>query len=74
LAQLDVNGLLRFYADLHRESLSTGDLPVSVRHLEAMNFSNLIFGSVRSDDIDLAIQVTVDIGQTCRPYPEIRDA
>ena len=36
LAQLDQDKLARLYSDLRRESLSTGALPVSVRHLEAM--------------------------------------
>lgn len=65
LIQMDVEKISRLYADLRRESLSTGSFPITVRHLEStirmaeasakMHLRN----TVRSDDIDLAIQVTI---------------
>lgn len=65
LVQMDMEKISRLYADLRRESLSTGSFPITVRHLEStirmaeasakMHLRN----AVRSDDIDLAIQVTI---------------
>lgn len=65
LAQLDQDKLARLYADLRRESLATGSFPITVRHLESMirmseaSAKMNLREFVRSDDIDLAIQVTV---------------
>jgi DNA replicative helicase MCM subunit Mcm2 (Cdc46/Mcm family) len=53
------------YSDLRRESLATGSFPITVRHLESMirmaeaSAKMNLREYVRSDDIDLAIQVTV---------------
>lgn len=65
LIQMDVEKISKLYADLRRESLSTGSFPITVRHLEStirmaeasakMHLRN----TVRSDDIDLAVQVTI---------------
>ncbi|CAD6568210.1 MAG: MCM DNA helicase complex subunit [Tremellales sp. Tagirdzhanova-0007] len=65
LHQLDQDKLARLYADLRRESLATGSFPITVRHLESMirmseaSAKMNLREYVRSDDIDLAIQVTV---------------
>ncbi|ORX38223.1 MCM2/3/5 family-domain-containing protein [Kockovaella imperatae] len=65
LQQLDQDKLARLYADLRRESLATGSFPITVRHLESMirmseaSAKMNLRDYVRSDDIDLAIQVTV---------------
>ncbi|GHJ86781.1 hypothetical protein NliqN6_3183 [Naganishia liquefaciens] len=65
LQQLDQEKLARLYADLRRESLATGSFPITVRHLESMirmaeaSAKMNLREYVRSDDIDLAIQVTV---------------
>lgn len=65
LYQLDQDKLARLYADLRRESLATGSFPITVRHLESMirmseaSAKMHLREYVRSDDIDLAIQVTV---------------
>ena len=65
LQQLDQDKLSKLYADLRRESLSTGSFPITVRHLESMIRMSEAAAKmslreyVRSDDIDLAIQVTV---------------
>ena len=65
LHQLDQDKLARLYADLRRESLATGSFPITVRHLESMirmseaSAKMHLREYVRSDDIDLAIQVTV---------------
>ena len=65
LHQLDTEKLSRLYADLRRESLATGSFPITVRHLESMirmseaSAKMNLRDTVRGDDIDLAIQVTV---------------
>ncbi|OCF57773.1 minichromosome maintenance protein 2 [Kwoniella mangroviensis CBS 10435] len=65
LHQLDQDKLARLYADLRRESLATGSFPITVRHLESMirmseaSAKMHLREYVRSDDIDLAIQVAV---------------
>jgi len=65
LHQLDQEKLARLYSDLRRESLATGSFPITVRHLESMirmaeaSAKMNLREYVRSDDIDLAIQVTV---------------
>lgn len=65
LHQLDQEKLSRLYADLRRESLATGSFPITVRHLESMirmseaSAKMSLREYVRSDDIDVAIRVTV---------------
>lgn len=65
LHQLDQEKLSRLFADLRRESLATGSFPITVRHLESMirmseaSAKMHLREYVRSDDVDLAISVTV---------------
>jgi len=65
LIQMDVEKISKLYADLRRESLSTGSFPITVRHLESIirmaeaSAKMHLRNTVRSDDIDLAIQVTI---------------
>ena len=62
---MDQDKISRLYADLRRESLSTGSYPITVRHLERMirmseaSAKMHLRDYVRGDDIDLAIQVMV---------------
>jgi len=66
LQALDQDRLARLYADLRRESLSTGSYPITVRHLESMirmaeaSAKMHLRDYVRSDDIDVAIRATVE--------------
>ncbi|PWN25505.1 MCM-domain-containing protein [Jaminaea rosea] len=66
LHALDQDRLSRLYADLRRESLSTGSYPITVRHLESMirmaeaSAKMHLREFVRSDDIDVAIGATVE--------------
>ncbi|EPQ31754.1 uncharacterized protein PFL1_01086 [Pseudozyma flocculosa PF-1] len=66
LNALDQDRLSRLYADLRRESLSTGSYPITVRHLESMirmaeaSAKMHLREFVRSDDIDVAIRATVE--------------
>lgn len=62
---MDQEKISRLYAELRRESISTGSFPITVRHLESIirmseaSAKMHLREFVRSDDIDLAIQVTV---------------
>ncbi|PWN49465.1 putative DNA replication licensing factor [Violaceomyces palustris] len=66
LNALDQDRISRLYADLRRESLSTGSYPITVRHLESMirmaeaSAKMHLRDFVRSDDIDVAIRATVE--------------
>ncbi|PJF19878.1 DNA helicase [Paramicrosporidium saccamoebae] len=63
LSQMDVDKIARLYADLRRESLATGSIPITVRHIESLvrmseaHARMHLRDHVRSDDIDLAIRV-----------------
>ncbi|KAK4057384.1 MCM DNA helicase complex subunit [Microbotryomycetes sp. JL221] len=65
LHMMDQDKISKLYSDLRRESLSTGSYPITVRHLESMirmaeaSAKMHLREYVRSDDIDLAIQVMV---------------
>src|SRR5215471_1384713 len=65
LFDLDQEKLARLFAELRRESLSTGSFPITVRHLESMirmaeaSAKMHLREYVRKDDVDLAIAVTV---------------
>lgn len=66
LSQVDVDKVARLYADLRRESLATGSIPITVRHIESMvriaeaHARIHLRDYVRSDDIDLAIRVVLE--------------
>ncbi|KAI9734631.1 MAG: MCM DNA helicase complex subunit [Cirrosporium novae-zelandiae] len=66
LYQIDQDKVARLFADMRRESLATGALPITVRHLEAIMRISEAFSKMRlgdyctSQDIDRAIAVTVD--------------
>jgi DNA replicative helicase MCM subunit Mcm2 (Cdc46/Mcm family) len=65
LHHLDQDKLSRLYADLRRESLTTGSYPITVRHLESMirmaeaSARMHLREFVRSSDIDLAISAAI---------------
>lgn len=66
LHQMDMNKVSRVYADLRRESISTGSFPITVRHLESIlriaeSFAKMRLSEfVSSWDLDRAIKVVVD--------------
>ncbi|SPC66659.1 probable DNA replication licensing factor (nimQ) [Ustilago sp. UG-2017b] len=66
LNALDQDRISRLYADLRRESISTGSFPITVRHLESMirmaeaSAKMHLRDYVRTDDIDVAIRATVE--------------
>lgn len=65
LFDLDQEKLARLFADLRRESIATGSIPITVRHLESMirmaeaSAKIHLREYVRGDDVDLAISVMV---------------
>ena len=65
LYDVDQDKLSMLFADLRRESMATGSYPITVRHLESMirmaeaSAKMALREYVRSDDIDLAIEVAV---------------
>lgn len=64
--QMDQDKIARLYADLRRESLAGGSIPITVRHLESMirmseaNAKMHLREFARSDDIDMAIRVMLE--------------
>lgn len=65
LHDLDQEKLSRLFADLRRESMATGSVPITVRHLESMirmaeaSAKMHLREYVRADDMDLAISVAI---------------
>lgn len=66
LNQMDMDKVSRVYADLRKESNSTGSFPITVRHLESILRISESFAKMRlneyvsSGDLDRAIKVVVD--------------
>lgn len=65
LYDMDQEKMSTLFADLRRESMITGSYPITLRHLESMirmaeaSAKMALREYVRSDDIDLAIEVAV---------------
>ncbi|ORZ09507.1 MCM2/3/5 family-domain-containing protein [Absidia repens] len=66
LKEVDEHKLSSLYSELRRESLASGSIPITVRHLESMirlaeaNAKMHLREYVRSDDMDMAIRVALD--------------
>jgi DNA replication licensing factor MCM2 len=66
LSHMDVDKVSRLYADLRKESLSSGSIPITVRHIESVvrmaeaHAKMHLRDHVRADDIDLAIRVALE--------------
>lgn len=66
LHQMDMDKVARVYADLRRESISTGSFPITVRHLESILRIAEAFAKMRlSDfvsqaDLNRSIKVSID--------------
>jgi len=74
LQQVDEDKLARLYSEMRRESLASGSIPITVRHLESMIRMSEAHAKmhlreyVRSDDVDIAIQVTLDSFISAQKY------
>merc|ERR1711934_1070773 len=59
-------GVAKMYSDLRRESMATGSVPITVRHLECMiriaeaNAKMHLREFVHEDDVNMAIRVTLE--------------
>lgn len=66
LQQMDMDKVAKVYADLRRESISTGSFPITVRHLESIiriaeAFSRMrLLDFVSQSDLNRAIKVSID--------------
>lgn len=66
LHQMDMDKVARVYADLRRESISTGSFPITVRHLESIIRIAEAFARMRlsdfvsQSDLNRAIKVSID--------------
>ncbi|KAL9559494.1 MCM DNA helicase complex subunit [Mucor bainieri] len=74
LQQVDEDKLSRLYSELRRESLASGSIPITVRHLESMirlaeaHAKMHLREYVRSDDVDMAIRVALDSFISAQKY------
>ena len=72
--EMDLEKISRLYSDLRRESLSTGSIPITVRHIESIvrmseaHAKMHLRDYVRSDDIDLAIRVMLESFVNAQKY------
>ena len=72
LHQMDQDKMSKLFSELRRESLSTGSIPITVRHLESMIRMSEAHAKlhlreyVRGDDIDVAIQVAIQSFIECQ--------
>merc|ERR1719187_687242 len=66
LHQMDQDKVAKMYSDLRRESMATGSVPVTVRHIESMiriaeaNAKMHLREFVHEDDVNMAIRVTLE--------------
>ena len=66
LNEIDKEKVTQFYADIRRESSIVGGIPIAVRHIESVlrmaeaNAKIHLRDYVRSDDIDMAIEMLLD--------------
>lgn len=66
LQQMDMDKVAKVYADLRRESISTGSFPITVRHLESIIRIAEAFARMRlsdfvsQSDLNRAIKVSID--------------
>lgn len=66
LHQMDMDKVAKVYADLRRESITTGSFPITVRHLESILRIAELFAKMRlsdfvsQNDLNRAIKVSID--------------
>lgn len=66
LQQVDEDKLSRLYSELRRESLTSGSIPITVRHLESMIRLAEAYAKmhlreyIRSDDVTVTINFALD--------------
>jgi len=66
LNDIDTEKVTNFYADIRKESLSVGGIPIAIRHIESVlrmseSYARIhLRDHVRSDDIDFAIDMMLE--------------
>merc|ERR1719412_1816269 len=66
LHQMDQDKVAKMYSDLRRESMVTGSIPITVRHIESMiriaesNAKMHLREFVREDDVNMAIRTMLE--------------
>lgn len=66
LHQMDQDKVAKMYSDLRRESMATGSIPITVRHIESMiriaeaNAKMHLREFVHEDDVNMAIRVMLE--------------
>merc|ERR1712212_825295 len=66
LHQMDQDKVAKMYSDLRRESMATGSVPITVRHIESMiriaeaNAKMHLREFVHEDDVNMAIRVMLE--------------
>jgi DNA replication licensing factor MCM2 len=66
LNDIDTEKVTNFYADIRKESLSVGGIPIAIRHIESVLRMSEAYARihlrdhVRSDDIDFAIDMMLE--------------
>eukprot|EP00917_Polyrhabdina_sp_WS-2016_P012483 GHVP01027400.1.p1 GENE.GHVP01027400.1~~GHVP01027400.1.p1 ORF type:complete len:828 (+),score=162.71 GHVP01027400.1:229-2484(+) len=66
ISEIDIEKISRLYSDLRKESMTSGGVPITVRHLESMvriaeaRARMCLRDTVRSEDVDYAVYVGLE--------------
>jgi DNA replication licensing factor MCM2 len=79
LSDIDKDKITQFYAELRREAVAVGGMPVGVRHVESIlrmaesNARMHLREYVRLDDVDVALKMMLDSFLMTQKYAVARD-
>ncbi|XP_023215123.1 DNA replication licensing factor mcm2-like isoform X2 [Centruroides sculpturatus] len=79
LHNMDQNKIAKMYSELRRESMATGSVPITVRHIESMiriaeaHARMHLREYVQDDDVDMAIRVTLESFVDTQKYSVMRN-
>lgn len=79
LHQMDQDKVAKLYADLRKESMRTGSIPITVRHIESIiriaeaNARMHLREYVHSDDVDMAIRIMLESFIDTQKYAVMRN-
>merc|ERR1712183_1058363 len=78
LHQMDQDKVAKMYSDLRRESMATGSVPITVRHIESMirlaeaNAKMHLREYVHEDDVNMAIRVVLESFVDTQKYSVVK--
>ncbi|CAH1782811.1 unnamed protein product [Owenia fusiformis] len=78
LNQMDQDKIAKMYSDLRRESMATGSIPITVRHIESMirmaeaHAKMHLRDYVREDDVNMAIRIMLESFVDTQKYSIMR--